>query len=133
LALAALLALFALTGCQGGTEPGISHIDWENQDERAPQFVTALVDGDYTVAAEGFDAEMQRALSVGALRRSWEGMCRQAGAFVAIEETQPVPNDEYDIYNVITRHEKSGVNTRVVFSHDGLVAGLFFTFTENPA
>jgi hypothetical protein len=129
--LAALLALAALAGC-GAKEPGVSAIDWANHDVRAVQFVTALVNGDYTIAAQGFDAAMQRALSVRALRKAWEDMVKQAGAFAAIEETERIPDDEYDIYHVLTRHEKSGVNTRVVFSADGLVAGLFFTFVPNP-
>lgn len=130
--LAVLFALPAFAGCGAGEEPGVSVIDWANPDERAAQFVTALVNGDYTIAAQGFDAEMLRALRVAALRRSWEAMQRRAGAFIAIEGTEQIPDDEYDIRHVVTRHEKMGVNTRVVFSAEGRVAGLFFTFVGDP-
>jgi len=126
--LAALLALSVLASCGGGEEPGISHIDWENHDARAEQLVTALANGDFSIVAQGFDAEMQRALSVRALANNWKAMTNQAGAFVSIEGTELEPHDEYDIYIVTTRHEKSGMNTRIVFSADGQVAGLFFTF-----
>jgi len=123
------MGLLMLAGCgAAAAEPGVSQIDWANHDARAEQFVMALVNGDYTIASEGFDAEMQRVLSVRALGNNWKAMNNQAGAFVSIEGTELEPHDEYDIYNVVTRHEKSGVNIRIVFSADGLVAGLFFTF-----
>jgi len=125
------VCLLLLAGCGTAVaEPGISRIDWDNHDARAEQFVTALANGDFTIAAEGFDADMQRALGVRALGNSWKGMLRGAGAFVAIEGIELEPHDEYDIYIVFTRHEISGINTRIVFSADGLVAGLFFTFVN---
>lgn len=126
------LGIFALTGCGGGAdEPGISSIDWNNHDKRAEQFLTALVNGDYSTAMAGFDETMQKGLSVTALRRNWEAMIQGAGAYVSISEIMTEPHDEYDIYIVVSRHEVMGVSTRIVFSHDGLVAGLFFTFVEN--
>ena len=132
LMLAVLFVLLAFAGCLGSHNQGLSHIDWDNHDTRAEQFVQTLLNGDFSIAAEGFDAEMQRALSVRALGNAWKGMVRGAGEFVAIEGTELEPHNEYDIYNVLTRHEISGLNTRIVFSADGLVAGLFFTFVENP-
>jgi len=137
-AMAALTVAFAVSACSGGSsvtggnEPGISQIEWENADLRAEQFVMALVNGDYSVAASGFDAAMKRALSVPALKKSWEDTVREAGTFISIAETQLIPHDEYEIYHVVSQHEKSGINTRIVFSADGLVAGLFFSFVPNP-
>ena len=122
------ICLLLLAGCGSVAEPGVSQIDWENHDVRAEQVVTALANGDFSIVAEGFDAEMQRALSVRALASSWKAMTNQAGAFISIEGTEREPHDEYDIYVVTTRHEKSGVNVRIVFSEDDQVAGLFFTF-----
>ena len=130
-----MLVVFALFGfgCSSGKEPNTSNIDWGNRDQRAEQFVAALVNGDYSIAAEGFSADMNRALGVRGLRRAWGDMIKGAGAFVSIAETQTEPHDEYDIYIVVSRHENRGVSSRVVFSEDGLIAGLFFSFAAVDA
>ena len=121
--------LFALTGCAADEEePGISYIDWDDHDNRSGQFVEALLNGDFSIAAEGFDEDMTRMLDVKGLRKAWRDTVRVAGEFISMEETESVENDEYDIYHVVTRHNRRDINTRIVFSHDGLIAGLFFTF-----
>ena len=132
-----LVMVFVLVGCGGSygssNEPGISEIDWDNHEERAEQFVMALVNGDYSVAAAGFDEAMNRELDTGKLKKAWEDtVIKQAGAFVSIVKTEIVPHDEYEIYEVSSRHEKAGITSRVVFSSDGLVAGLYFVpFVED--
>ena len=130
--LALLLLTLASASCSpGAVEPGISKIDWEDPELRAEQFVTALVNGDFRVAAEGFDSAMKRALSVSALRRAWESTVTQAGSYISLERTEIIPHEEYSIYLVTTRHEIMGVSTRIVFDTDGLVAGLFFSYVPN--
>ena len=127
-----IILLFSLMGCSDTTEePGT--IDWSDLDQRAELFVSALVNGDYSEAAGGFDNTMKKALSVNALKRAWEDTLKEAGLFISIVRTDVIPHDEYYIYEVISRHENKGVNTRVVFSEDDLIAGLFFSFTENPS
>jgi len=113
-----------------------SHIDWDNHDQRAEQFVMALVNGDYDTAAAGFVPELMQGLGVSGLKEAWENTVRTAGAFISVTGTEVIlddniPHEEYDIYHVVTRHENSGINSRIVFSKDGLVAGLLFTFVEN--
>jgi len=124
----ALFLIVALTACDSAEEPGISFIDWNNHDLRAEQFVVALLNGDFSTAAEGFDEEMRHALSVSELRKAWRDTVRVAGEFVSIERAEVVPHEDYEIYNVITRHATRDINTRIVFSFDGKVAGLFFSF-----
>ena len=109
-------------------EPGISHIDWDNHDLRAERFVIALVNGDFTIAAEGFDEEMSRVLGVRGLRKAWRDTARIAGDFKSIYETELIPHDEYEIYHVVSWHANRYINTRIVFSFDGKIAGLFFSF-----
>ena len=129
----ALIILFTISGCSSSAEePGTSFIDWNDRDHRAEQFVAALVNEDYSVATDGFDAVMKKGLSADALKESWDEMIAEAGAFISIAGTEIVPHDEYDIYEVISQHENKRVNTRIVFSSDGLVAGLFFSFVDNP-
>jgi len=126
-----LLLFLTLAGCgEREEEPGISFIDWNNHDLRAEQFVTALINGDFTIASEGFDEEMKRALGVMGLERSWRDTVRIAGEFISIAGVESVPHDEYDIYHVITLHKNRDINTRIVFSDDGSVAGLFFSFID---
>jgi len=74
---------------------------------------------------------MNRVLGARGLRKSWESMTIEAGAFVSVVGTEKIPNDEYDIYHVVSKHENTNINTRVVFSTDGKIAGLFFSFVEN--
>jgi major membrane immunogen (membrane-anchored lipoprotein) len=127
----ALLLLFA--DCSKSVnEPGISNIDWNDKEHRAEQFVTALVNGDYSIAEEGFDANMKKALGKNGLKRAWESMVKAAGPFVSVAGTKTEPNDDYEIYIVTSRHEKSGRASRIVFSKDDLIAGLFFSFVDNP-
>jgi dienelactone hydrolase len=135
-----LVMVFVISGCQviggsgsGGSdsEPGISQIDWDNHEERAEQFVMALVNGDYSVAAAGFDRTMRLALGTRGLKKAWEDtVIAEAGAFAAIAGTEIIPHDEYEIYEVSSRHENLGVTSRVVFSSGGLVSGLFFNFFD---
>ena len=127
----ALLVLFAITGCNESSEPGTSQIDWENHDQRAEQFIMALINGDYSIAAAGFDTDMNRGIGVYGLRRNWEEVTRQAGSFVSIVGIEIIPHDDFSIYEVTTQHESNGINSRVVFSEDGVVAGLHFTFADN--
>ena len=128
LAVLAVALLVILVGCAEEEEPGISRIDWENHDLRAEQFVRALLNGDFTIAAEGFDEDMEKALGKKGLRKGWLDTVRIAGEFISIDGTELIPNDEYEIYHVVTLHKNRAINSRIVFSHDGLIAGLFFSF-----
>jgi hypothetical protein len=129
-AMVALLLLFADCS-KSENEPGISSIDWNDTEHRAEQFVMALVNGDYSIAKEGLNANMEKALGKNGLRRAWESTVKAAGPFVSIAGTKTEPNDEYEIYIVTSRHEKKGIASRIVFSKDGLIAGLFFSFVDN--
>ena len=74
---------------------------------------------------------MKKALGVRGLRKGWLDTVRIAGEFASIDGTELVPHDEYDIYHVVTVHKNRAICTRIVFSHDGLIAGLFFSFVGN--
>ena len=126
--IAVVILTLTLAGCGAEEEPGISYIDWNDHDLRAQQFVTALVNGDFTIAAEGFDEDMTRVLGVRGLRKAWRDTVRIAGEFNSIYKTEDVPNDEYEIYHVITWHANRYINSRIVFSDTGKIAGLFFSF-----
>ena len=126
--IAGLIFVFVTSCDDEFEEPGISHIDWNNYDLRVEQFVSALLEGDFTIAAEGFNEDMKKALSVRALQKNWNDTIKIAGTFISIDKTEIVPNDDYEIYDVTSLHETRNINIRIVFSHDGLIAGLFFSF-----
>ena len=126
--LAVILLFAALTACGNDEEPGISQIDWDDHETRAEQFVGALLNGDFTIASEGFDEEMARLLGVNGLRRAWNSTVRLAGEFVSMDETELVDDNDYEIYHVVTRHKDRDINSRIVFDHNGKIAGLFFSF-----
>ncbi|MCL2137631.1 MAG: DUF3887 domain-containing protein, partial [Coriobacteriia bacterium] len=129
--LAFIVALSLLTSCQTtSNEPGTSQIDWSDREHRAAQFVLALVEGDYSIAAEAFSSDMQRQLGVKGLKSAWDSVIQQAGAFEAIVSEDTLPHDEYDIREVTSDHATRGVVTRIVFSDDDKVAGLFFSYTD---
>jgi len=88
----------------------------------------ALLHGDFTIAAEGFDEDMTKALGVRGLRRAWLNTVRNAGVFDSFMDIEFSEYEVYEIYDVVTNHENRNVNTRVVFSDDGLIAGLFFSY-----
>jgi len=124
----AALLIVAMSGCSVEEEPGISFIDWGNHDLRAEQVVTALLNGDFTRVAEGFDDDMSSAIDVRGLRKAWRDTVRIAGSFYVIDRTEISAHDGYEIYDVVSLHANRNINTRVVFSADDKIAGLFFTF-----
>ncbi|MCL2718326.1 MAG: DUF3887 domain-containing protein [Lachnospiraceae bacterium] len=123
------LLLFILAGCST-EEPGISTINWDNHNERAGQFVMALENGDYTIAAENFSADMNRALGIRGLKKAWEDINKPAGEFITITGTEIEEHEEYDIYIVTSQHENKDIKSRIVFSEDGLIAGLFISIAD---
>jgi len=130
LALAIIFLVTVLAACVLEEEPGISRIDWDDYDLRAEQFVKALLNGDFAIASEGFDDDMVRLLGANGLRRAWNSTARLAGEYVSMDEAELIDDNEYEIYNVVTRHKDRDINSRIVFSLDGKIAGLFFTFVQ---
>jgi len=122
-----------LVGCTtSDPEPGNSTIEWTDRDHRAEQVVMAIINGDYSAVTSGFDEDMSKALTAQGLENAWKSTIRQAGEFVSILSTQTVDDDQYDIREVTSQHTYQGVRTRVVFTRDNKVTGLFFSFVSNP-
>ena len=106
-------------------------IEWDNEPERAEQFVLAIVSGEYAVAAAGFDATMSRAVGgIEGLRKTWEDITEIAGDFICIVDSDIVDDGEYDIRLVTSMHEKLGIVSQIVFTNDNAVVGLYFNFTD---
>ena len=130
-----ILSVF-MGGCAGkgldlSTAGAAGEKDGSFYSERAEKFVKQLVNGEYSAAAESLDAQMAKSLNADALEQAWNGAIEQAGAFSAIVKTDNLTQDGYYICLVTSRHENKNVVSRVVFSEDGLILGLFFSYTEN--
>lgn len=124
------LMLSVFTSCTSTTDKEqdnntTSEIDWSFYNTRAETFVTVLSDGDYQSAVNMFDETMKQAYSVTALQNDWALVTAQAGAFSAIHEIENSTVDGYYICLVTSQHTVTGVTLRLVFSEDGLVAGMF--------
>jgi len=138
--------LFIITGCDNGNEETIADdtptteledttevedtadvvdVDWDFYNLRAAEFVFAVASGDFDSAIGMFDEAMSEAVDAEALQGMWEEVIISlAGEFITIHEIQNAVVEEFYISTVIMRHEHSGFGWNVVFSEDGLIAGL---------
>jgi len=131
-----VLLLFTLGGCGSGGEDTISEdvtpnevnpgdINWDFYNQRAEEFVTAITRSDFEAAVGMFDETMAALIDAEALQAMWEeDIIAIAGAFITIHEIENVVVDEFYISGVIMRHESSGLGWNIIFSEDGLIAGL---------
>ena len=131
-AVVALLLLLAIV--TGSASVVAEDVNWALYNERAEAFVTATASGDFDVAADMLDETMTEAAGgASGLQAVWADITGQAGAFVAIYEIENTFTQGYFLCDVASWHENAGVTLRVVFSEDGLIAGLStLAITELP-
>jgi len=119
-----LLVIFAI-GCSDGNDSDNDGQPWEFSDQRAKEFITFLVNGDFESAVAMFDRTMSRALSESDLGDLWNEIINRAGAYIEFVEAENYEVDAHYISEVTSRHEITGVTLRVVFDQAGLIAGFF--------
>lgn len=118
-----------LAGCKGNkgnevpdAEPGT----WEFYNAYAEKFVKLMADGDFDAATDMLDAAMLQLMPATVLKDDfWDLIVGQTGKFIDIHDIENLEAEGYYICFVTSRHENTGVKLRVVFSEDGLIAGLF--------
>jgi len=125
-----VLMLITLTGCGNDTADQSNvvadDVDWEFFNQLAEEFIDAIVRGDFDAAVGMFDETMAGVVDVEMLQTAWEDdILTLAGAFIRIHDIENGVQDGYYISGVIMRHENSGFGWNIVFSDDGLIAGLF--------
>jgi pimeloyl-ACP methyl ester carboxylesterase len=94
-------------------------------EQAAKAFVELLDQGEYAKATQGFDAAMLKALPPDELKKTWEKVLGQAGAFQKQLGTR-VEKRKYDNVFVTCQFAKAKVDARVVFDKDAKITGLFF-------
>ena len=106
---------------------------------RAPQalsdaFFAALLKGDYTAAEVDFDATMKSKLGPDALKRVWESMLSQVGAYQKPLGARTQEQPPYFAIITTLQFERAALDMRVVVDmNSGMITGLFFTPNQQPA
>jgi uncharacterized protein len=98
--------------------------------EMVQNLVAQMADGQFDKAVEPFDATMQKALPADKLRQSWDATVAQYGPFQKATETRTEKVQQYEVLYVTCEFQKGRIDTKVVFSSDNKIAGLFFQSAE---
>jgi pimeloyl-ACP methyl ester carboxylesterase len=120
---AALIALGSMTGApaqsQAQQKPG-------PREEAARAFVEQLNKGDFDKATQSFDATMTKVMPAAELKKSWDRVVADAGAYQKPLGSRSETKDKYEIVTVTCEFAKAKIDARVVFDSDAKIAGLFF-------
>lgn len=84
----------------------------------------ALITGDYDAVTPKFDATMKKAVSLKALEDGWVQTVSGIGDYVSRYSVEGTRESGYYNVTVIEQFQSSGVRVRVVYSAEGLIAGL---------
>jgi uncharacterized protein len=99
----------------------------------AEQFVQRLASGDFSAAADGFDATMKSALPAEKLKQTWESLVAQAGPFKTRLSTRTQRLGKYDVALVTCQFDKAKLDVKVVFNRQQQISGLFFVPAKSIA
>ena len=96
------------------------------QEELAGKFVAQVAAGEFDKAVEPFDKTMKQALPAEKLRQLWEGLTKEYGPWQRAAGTRTEKIQKYTAVYVTCEFQKSKLDTKVVFSSDKKITGLFF-------
>jgi pimeloyl-ACP methyl ester carboxylesterase len=122
--LAALLiaAILSSSGyTQEETQPKAGSVE-----KTARAFVELLDKGDFANATKDFDATMLKVMPADELKKTWEKVLGDAGAFKKQLGTRVEGKGKFEIVHVTCEFAKKKWDTRVVFDKDAKITGLFF-------
>jgi pimeloyl-ACP methyl ester carboxylesterase len=95
-------------------------------EQAARVFVEQLDKGEFAQATSDFDATMRKVMPAEALKKSWDKVLADAGAFKKHLSTRVEPAGKYQAAIVTCEFAKGKWDTRVVFDKDAKITGLFF-------
>src|SRR5689334_5892553 len=93
---------------------------------RAKEFLELLKKGDFTKAAEPFDATMLKKMPADKLKETWEMLNKQFGALKETGGTRTETLGKYELVFIGTQFEKVKLEMRLAFDPDHKIAGLGF-------
>jgi hypothetical protein len=117
-----VIFVFLLASCGQSGESDVS----EELYEKATEFVSQLVDGDYSNAFASFDDDMKAALPESELQVTWELVLTQVGDYKGEVSKRTDQVDGYDRVLVKSEFEAATIDIIVVFNSDKEISGLFF-------
>jgi pimeloyl-ACP methyl ester carboxylesterase len=94
--------------------------------ETANHFVQLLIDGKFDKAVADFDAVMLKVMPADQLKKTWESVLADAGAYKKTLETRSETVGIYLVVNVTCEFAKRPLDVRVVFNKAGKISGLQF-------
>src|SRR5262245_7486170 len=95
----------------------------------AKAFVEMLDKGEFAKATEGYDAAMKKALPAAELKKTWDKLIGEAGAYKKTLRTRQETKGKYEAVIVTCECAKMNMDARVVFDKDAKITGLFFKRT----
>jgi len=124
--------LFTLVGCgSGNDEPAEAPTDiaadepnWDTFNAGAIEFVELMAAGEFDTATAMFNEELASVVDADTLEEVWDELIlAQAGAFIAVYETENIETQGFYVVLITLEHENMGVLLNFTFSEDGLLAG----------
>ncbi|MFQ5721616.1 MAG: DUF3887 domain-containing protein [Candidatus Aminicenantales bacterium] len=98
----------------------------DNLIAKAREFVLLLERGEFPQAVKLFDKVMSKAMSSEQLKRAWESLTTQVGAFKKQTEVRQQSSEKFDIVSVTCQFENASLDIKVVFDENKQIAGLWF-------
>jgi dienelactone hydrolase len=130
---AAYFVIVALAGIQAmaqekpAAKPATASADHSaNQIGIARNLVAQMAAGEFDKAVEPFDPIMKRALPADKLKEVWDGLTKQDGALQRVNETAAEKVQQYEVVYVTCEFQRAKLDTKVVFTAENKVTGLFF-------
>jgi fermentation-respiration switch protein FrsA (DUF1100 family) len=96
------------------------------REQSARAFIRLLDKGEFAQAAKSFDATMLRVLPPDELKKTWQKVVGQAGAFQKQQGSRGEASGKYDAVLVTCEFARATLDARVVFDKDGKITGLLF-------
>src|SRR5262245_25818637 len=81
----------------------------------AETFIETMNQGDFDTAVKGFDATMTRVMPAPQLKKTWQTVTSQAGAYQKQLSARAEPIGKYIAVIVTCQFEKAKLDVRVVF------------------
>src|SRR5947209_1677907 len=96
-------------------------------EQAAGAFVEQLHREEFAAATKDFDATMTKVMPADELKKTWETVIGDVGAFQKRLSTRVQTVDKHNVVHVICQFARDKRDVRVVFDKDAKIAGLFFS------
>jgi uncharacterized protein len=106
--------------------PGQEQAAKTSRTQTANHFVQRLVHGDFDKAVADFDAVMTKVMTADQLKKTWEAVLAEGGAYKKTLESRTETVGIYLVVSVTCEFAKRPLDVRVVFNKAGKISGLQF-------